>query len=195
MKINVFIFLGIWIFLFMSCNTHNVRQKKEKPQPADRPLYIKLHTKIYQTTLLDSLTKNNKNLKNLVQNFKDSIYSIELLKDKTKQNMSYIRPLTLMRRQSILDTPAVKSRLILTNMHIKKLNYLINKKTLDKDSIEKTLNRIVFDLNNVLLIAQKYNHNKDEFLEILQYDSIMHDSLKLLDTAKLEKNKKILITN
>ncbi len=137
---------------------------------------FRLNEKIKKNSFTDSLSKVNKNFMNLINNFEDSIYTIELLRDKTKQNMSYIHPLTLRRKQSILDTPAVKSRLVLTHLHIRKLNYLINKKNIQKDTVEKTLNTIVKDINHLLYVADKYRKKKDEFKEILDYDSILHDS-------------------
>ena len=187
---NVFLGLGIFYFFFLSCDSKKTRPVRKNSSQPKKEIFIKQSHRIKKSPLLDSIIKVNKNFKNLVQNFEDSIYTLDLLKDKTKQNMSYIHPLILRRRQSLLDTPAIKSRLVLTNVHIKKLNYLLNKKNINLDSINRTLNRIILDLNNVIDIAEKYNHKKDEFLEILQYDSIMHDTInkKNLDNNPIKKS-------
>ncbi len=173
-----FLNLSLLVILLFSCNyneTVSPQEKNRKPQ--NKNVEVKLHSRIIKNKWTDSLAKKNKNFKNLIQNFEDTIYSIELLKDKTKQNLSYIHPLTMKGRKNITDTAAIKSRFVLAEVHLKKLNYLLNKNQPDKDSIEKTLNRIVLDINNVIKIGERYKSNTDEFKEILAYDSIANDTV------------------
>ena len=195
MKIKVFLVLAIFTLFSLSCEKEiQVQENQKNTKEENEILKIRLHNKIKKNSLTDSLAKVNKNFKNLINNFNDSLYSLELLRDKTKQNMSYIHPLTLRRKQSLLDTPSVKSRLVLTRLHINKLNYLINKKKIEPDTIEKTLNKIVSDINLMIEIAGKYHRQKDEFKEILEYDSIMKDTtrkfLKIDKKSILQKIKK-----
>jgi hypothetical protein len=194
MKNYSFVSVFFLILSLFSCNedkTDAVTQQNKNS--VEKRIKFKLNTKIYKTRLSDSISRKDKNFKNLIENFEDSIYTLELLRDKTKQNLSYIHPLTLRRKISLLDTPAIKSRFVLTHVHLKKLNYLINKKNIEPDTIEQTLNRIVYDLNNVIQIAEKYNNQRDEFQEILEYDSIVNDTNKkekISVLPNLLKNKK-----
>ncbi len=195
MKLNGTLLFMIGLIFFLSCEEGSEVYKREKNIKKKSEIFkIYLNQKIKKTALTDSLAKKNKNFKKLIDNFTDTVYTIELLRDKTKQNMSYIHPLTLRRKQSLLDTPAVKSRLVLTRMHINKLNYLINNDNLEKDTIEKTFNSIVKDINNLIYVAEKYRRKKDEFKEILEYDSIMKDTTRKLDKNKINtlRFKKIL---
>jgi len=178
MKIKGLLLFFAFGFVFFSCESPTKETVNSSSQKKEAEQIFRQKEEINKKPLLDSLAAVNKNFKNLIHNFSDTIYTIDLLKDKTKQNLSYIHPLTFRHKQSILDTPSVKSRLVLTNMHLKKLNYLINKKQIDSDSIEKTLNKIVLDINKIVDIAEKYKNQKDEFLEILQFDSIANDTLK-----------------
>jgi len=187
---NKWIYILSFIIFIFSCNTDTEKQtdtikiKSEQEQP----VFI-VKKRLKSNKISDSLMQKEKNLQKLIHNLQDSTYTIELLKDRTAQNISNIHPLTFIKTHSVLDTAAIRSRFVLTEVHLKKLNYLINKKHIKKDTVEKTLNQIVSDVNHIIDQMEIYQNHTDEFEEILKYDSIKHDTIIFNDLPV--KNKKI----
>ena len=178
-----------FIILIFSCR-HNkenpIATQKKKNEPESSLFFVS--NKLKQSKILDSLMQKEKNLQKLIHNLQDSTYTIELLKDRTVQNISNVHPLTFIKTHSVLDTAAIRSRFVLTEVHLKKLNYLINKKNTKKDTIEKILNQIIADINHITEQIQIYQQKTDEFEEILKYNSIKHDSI-IFNNIPLNKKK------
>ena len=172
MKNNFFILLSLYIITFVSCNQQDTEQISIKPKKEIKTIFIIQRGKIDKKSVPAGLLKENKNFKNLISTFNETQYSVEQLKDKTHQSLKFIRPLTFKRKKSILDTSAIKSRFVLTEIHIKKLDYQLNKHKINKDSLEKTLGNIVLDINRIIHLIPIYKDNTDEFEAILKHDSI-----------------------
>ncbi len=187
---NRWIYIISIIISIFSCDTpkENQLNSPNKNSKQEQPVFI-VKKRLKSSNILDSLMIKEKNLQKFIHNLRDSIYTLELLKDRTTQNISNVHPLTFIKTNSILDTAAIRSRFVLTEVHLKKLDFLINKKKIEKDTVEKTLNQIVSDVNHIIDQMEIYQNHTDEFEEILKYDSIKHDTIIFNDLPV--KNKKI----
>ena len=108
----------------------------------------------------------------MYESFKPQTYSVDELIDLSTKNLQLIKSVQSRHFKSKADTAAVKSRLILTEINIKKLHFLLQKPERNKDTIEKTLNAIIINLNDVIDKIQVYSQSTDEFESILAHDSL-----------------------
>ncbi len=192
-KIGYYI-IGVFILISSSCkeetknNLTNTQKNKKKEQ-----IIIKNNNTINSTKDITELINKNKNFDHLFHSFSKKEFSIEELIDIVKQDLSYVKDIRQMPKSKQIDTATVKSRLLLTEINLKKMQFLLHKKTPDKDSIEKTLNTIVSNMNSTINQLTIYNYSFDEFSAILAIDSVQkakHDSLKKILQKKAKPNMK-----
>ncbi len=176
MKFFKILYTILLIFSIVTCKQETTKNNQKPLETKKKQETFYQKAKLIKIEALDSLMKKEKNLQKLIRNLQDSIYTLELLKDRIPQNISYIHPLTFIKTHTVLDTAAIRSRFVLTEVHLRKINYLINKPKVDKDSIEKTLDQVITDINNIVKHIELYQNTNDEFKDILNYDSIKHDT-------------------
>jgi hypothetical protein len=188
-RIGYFI-IGLFLLISSSCEDETKSELKSSQKNKKKTqIVIKQNKSVNSTKDIENLLKKNKNFGQLFGSLHKNEYSIEELIDITKQNLDYIKELRQSPKNQRIDTATVSSRLVLTEINLRRLHFLLNKNNLEKDSIEKTLNIIISNINNTINQIKIYNYSFDEFEDILAIDSIQrvkHDSLQKL----LQKSNK-----
>ena len=200
MKSFISLFLGIFLLIIFGCRnkTENklpVVQKKTKKNIE----IIKRSEQLKSIKPIKNVVKLNPNFSKFYESLKPDTYSIDELIDLTQKDLKLFKELRVRRFNSKIDTPAVKSRLILTEINLKRLNFLLHKKKIETDTIRKTLNELTRNLNATIDKINLYNQSIDEFENILVKDSLVQarkDSIQtrkeILDKLKNQKFKKHL---
>jgi len=193
-KIGYYI-IGLFILTGLSCENKNDNNLKN-PQKNKKitSITINNNTSVDSTNDISKLISKNKNFDNLFRSLQKKTFSVEELIDIVKQDLNYIKEIRQSPKNKRIDTATVKSRLLLTEINLKKMQFLLHKKPPQKDTIEKTLKAIINNMNSTINQIRIYNYNFDEFSEILAIDSIQkakHDSLQKL----LQKHTKPNIKN
>ncbi len=184
----------VLLSIFTSCQQTKSKKINKNDAKETKIIFLIQKEKISKKNIPVDLLNKNKNFNNLINNFNNDKYSVEQLKDKTKQNLKYIHTLTFKTKKSVLDSTALKSRFVLTEIELKRLNFLLNQKNINIDTIEKTVNQVVIDLNKIINLIAVYKDNTDEFEEILSIDSIETNTDKsnksVTDKTKISKTIK-----
>lgn len=170
-KINFYV-LSLFILFSFSCQKE-VKKNTVKSEKITKNTYqlIKMDSQIIIPAETQKIIKKNKNLNLLLNSFNKEVYSIDQLKDLVKQNLNYTKSIN----QSSRDTAAIKSRMLVTEINLKRLNFLLQKKKIQTDTIKKTLNAIVQNLQSVVQQFDIYRNNTNEFDEIMKLDSLPAD--------------------
>ncbi len=195
MKRFVSLFLGIFLLIVFGC-----RNETEKKLPVAQKKQAKNIEIIKRTERLKSIepiqkvAKLNPNFVKFYESLTPDTYSIDELVDLTQKDLKLFKELRIRRFNSKIDTPAVKSRLVLTETNLKRLNFLLHKKRIETDTIRKTLDELTRNLNATIDKIRLYNQSIDEFETILVKDSLMQahkDSLQNRKEVfqKLQKQK------
>ena len=173
MKRFTSLFLVLLLMSIFGC--HETKKKKtvvQKKQPKKVEI-IKRTVTLAPIDDLKDVVKANENFIKLYESFNPDSYSVDELIDMTKNNLKIFKQLKIRRFKSQIDTPSVKSRLVLTEINIKKLDFLLHKKQIEPDTIRKTLDEITRDINATLSKIRLYNQSIDEFENILVKDSLV----------------------
>jgi len=202
MKRFISLFLGIFLLIVFGC-----RNETEKKLPVAQKKQAKNIEIIKRSVQLKSIepikkeVKLNPNFSKFYESLKPDTYSIDELVDLTQKDLKLFKELRIRRFNSKIDTPAVKSRLVLTETNLKRLNFLLHKKRIETDTIRKTLDELTRNLNATIDKISLYNQSIDEFENILVKDSLMQahkDSLQnrkeVLQKLQKQKFKKSLIS-
>jgi len=193
-KIGYYIIV-LFLLTGLSCKNNNDNKlKNSQKNKKITQITINNNTHIDAITDIEKVISKNKNFKHLFRSFSKKSFSVEELIDIVKQDLSYIKEIRQSPKNKRIDTATVKSRLLLTEINLKKMQFLLHKKTPNKDTLENTLKAIVNNMNSTIQQIRIYNFSFDEFSEILAIDSIQkvkHDSLQKL----LQKNAKPNIKN
>ena len=202
MKRFISLFLGIFLLIVFGCRNETekklpVAQKKQ----AKNIEIIKRSVQLKSIEPIKKVVKLNPNFSKFYESLKPDTYSIDELVDLTQKDLKIFKELRIRRFNSKIDTPAVKSRLVLTEVNLKRLNFLLHKKKIETDTIRKTLDELTRNLNATIDKISLYNQSIDEFENILVKDSLMQahkDSLQnrkeVLQKLQKQKFKKSLIS-
>ena len=195
MKRFISLFLGIFLLIVFGCRNETekklpVAQKKQ----AKNIEIIKRSVQLKSIEPIKKVVKLNPNFSKFYESLKPDTYSIDELVDLTQKDLKIFKELRIRRFNSKIDTPAVKSRLVLTETNLKRLNFLLHKKRIETDTIRKTLDELTRNLNATIDKISLYNQSIDEFENILVKDSLMQahkDSLQNCKEVlqKLQKQK------
>ncbi len=173
MKRLSLVFLGILLLINSACETQTgVSQETAQKDAKKNIIVIKRTVKPLTLEGLKDATRKNPGFFKLVESLQPDTYSLEELIDLTEKNLKFFNQLKVRKFKSKIDTAAVKSRLILAEINTKKLDFLIHKKQPQVDTITKTFNAIVRNINSVIEQMRIYNTSYDEFEEILVRDSL-----------------------
>jgi len=190
--------LGILLLINSGCEKEIKKDIKLPQQKTKKNIQIvKRKVKHYDIKDLKDFLKKNKNFIKLYESYSPETYSIDELVDLTKENLKLYKLTKSRRFPSKIDTPPIKSRLVLSEINLKKLNFLLNKNKIEPDTIEKILNTVVKNLNSVVDNMRLYTKSYDEFEEILSRDSIIQshknsrDSLLMLSLPSDKSLKNI----
>ncbi len=193
MKTIISLFLGFFLLINSACQNEPEKDLKPVQKNNQKTIQIvKRHIPVNSTETLKDVLKKNQNFNKIVESFKPETYSIDQLIDLTEKDLKLFKQMKARRFKSKIDTAPVKSRLILTEINLKRLNFLIHKKKIETDTIEKTLNTLVQNLNTVIDKMHLYNDSYDEFEEILARDSLVQarkDSLPKIRAQNLPQIK------
>ena len=174
-------------------------QKPKTPQktPKKYSFVIKRKGELedYASLQADKRT-NAQDFFKLVETFQPRSFSLDELIDLTEKDLKLMPTIKSKRLKPSMDTAAIKSRIVLTEVYLHKLKYLVHKKKPEKDTIAKTVNAIVNNLNSVIRQMKIYNGSTDEFESILHHDSIVQNNKEQLKDIqsppkKPAKNKKL----
>jgi hypothetical protein len=194
MKKIGYLLIGLFLLISSSCeNKSKNKLKSSQKNKKKTQIVIKQTESVNSTKDIEDLLKKNKNFGQLFGSLHKKEYSIEELIDITKQNLDYVKKLRQSPKNQRIDTATVSSRLILTEINLKKMYFLLQNKETNKDSIEKTLNIIVNNINKTINQIKIYHYSFDEFEDILSIDSIQkakHDSLRKLMQKSEKPNLK-----
>jgi len=181
------IFLGILILINFSCQNETVNDlKKKQEKPKKTLLIIKREITPENTDDIKEIIDRNKNFIKILESFKQKTYSTDELIDLTNKDLELFLHMRNAHFKSTADTAAVKSRLLLTEISLKKLNFLLHKKKIETDTVQKTFNQIINNLNSVIQKIRLYSQSTDEFESILA-----HDSIAKIKRDSILKNKRI----
>ena len=164
--------LLILFMLVFACQETKKKVVTVKKQPKKVEI-IKRTLSLKPLDDVKDILKTNENFIKLYESFLPDSYSIDELIDLTKNDLDILKQLKMKRFKTKIDTAPVKSRLVLTEINIKKLNFLLHKKKIEPDTIRKTLDAITRDLNITLSKIKLYNQSVDEFEDILVKDSLV----------------------
>ncbi|HFX18109.1 MAG TPA: hypothetical protein ENK64_03095 [Flavobacteriales bacterium] len=189
MKGSLHLFLGILLLLNWHCQTDLKRatDKTEKPKTKNIQI-IKSSVVLKDYNDIKDIVKKNNYFIQILESFKPETYSTEELIDLTDKDLKLYQQMKARRFKSKIDTAPVKSRLILSEINLKKLNFLLHKKMIEPDTVQKILDAIILDLNNVIDKIKLYNQSYDEFKDILAHDSIVAQKKDTLKKPVLNKN-------
>ncbi len=180
------------IFILISLSCHETAKKPvivPKKQP-EKISVIKRTVSLKPLADIKELLKNNKEFIKLYESLKPDSYSIDELIDLTDNDIKLLKKIKIKHFSKKIDTPPVQSRLVLTEVNFKRLDFLIHKKHKEPDTIRKTLDEITRNINTVIEKIELYNQSIDEFENILVKDSLMQ--VKKDSMLKEEKRRDIL---
>jgi len=168
------LFLGIFLLIIFGCRnkTGNNLSVVEKKQEKNIEI-IKRTESLKSIDPVKKVVKLNPNFVKFYESLKPDAYSIDELVDLTQKDLKLFKELRIRRFNSKIDTPAVKSRLVLTEINLKRLNFLLHKKKIETDTIRKTLDALTRNVNATIDKINLYNQSIDEFETILVKDSLM----------------------
>ncbi|GEM_PF-3085318 len=170
----------------------NVKKDKMKYD-----FYIDKKEKLGSTAEIDAFIKSNKNFVSLLNSFNQDKYLVEELKDIAEQDLKHINAIIQSKLSKEIDTEAVRSRIVLTKISLKRLLFLLNKKEINRDTIQHTYDYLVKNMNAIIKQMKIYARSKDEFDEIINLssskDSIDRKNKQDRKTIKLPNGRKIRI--
>ncbi len=187
MKSFISLFLGFFLLIVFSC-----RNKTEKKLPVAQKKQeknieiIKRSEQLKSIEPINKVAKLNPNFIKFYESLKPDTYSIDELVDLTQKDLKLFKELRFRRFNSKIDTPAVKSRLVLTEINLKRLNFLLHKKKIETDTIRKTLDELTRNLNTTIEKISLYNQSIDEFENILVKDSLVQARKDSMQKHKLK---------
>jgi len=190
------LFLGILLLINFNCQNESAKNLEiTKDVPKKNLEIIKRNVPLEQSDDIKDIVKKNENFIKLIESFKPKTYSIDELIDLTTKDLKIFNSIRARHFKSKADTAAVKSRLLLVEINLKRLNFLLNKDKINTDTIQKTFNEIVLNLNRVVQKIRLYSNAPDEFESILAHDSmaqIKRDSLfnikKIKDSLEIRQH-------
>ena len=190
MKGFVSLFLGIFLLIIFGCRneTENKLSVVEKKQTKNIEI-IKRSEQLKSIEPIKKVLKLNPNFIKFHESLKPDTYSIDELVDLTQKDLKLFKELKVRRFNSKIDTPAVKSRLVLTEVNLKRLNFLLHKKKIETDTIRKTLDELTRNLNATIDKINLYNQSVDEFETILVKDSLVQAHKDSIQARKEILNK------
>jgi len=173
MKRLSLVFLGILLLINLACETQTeVSQETAQKDAKKNTIIIKRRVKPLTLDGLKDATIKNPGFFKIVESLQADTYSLEELIDLVEKDLKFFNQIKVRKFKSKLDTAPVKSRLILAEINTKRLDFLIHKKQPQVDTISKTFNEIVKNINSVIEQMHIYNTSYDEFEEILERDSL-----------------------
>jgi len=188
MKYILSLFFGIFLLINFGCQNKPTKVLKKTKKNNPKSLHIiKRNIPLKNVDDIKDIVKKNENFIKLVESFAPETYSTDELIDLTEKDLKMFKSIQYRHFNSKADTAAVRSRLILAEINLKKLNFLLHKKKIAPDTLQKTFNEIVKNLNSVITKIKLYSDAPDEFESILAHDSMMkikRDSLFLNQNSK-----------
>ncbi len=183
MKRIASIFLGILLLISFSCKNETKKElKNSQKKPSKNLVVVKRKKQLLPTKEIKDAVKKNEQILKIYESFSPETYSIDELIDIVEKDLKIFKQTKGRPFRTKIDTAAVKSRLILTEINLKKLDFLLHKKQPSIDTIEKTLNAIISNLNGVTQQIKLYSSSTDEFEDILVKDSILQAKKDSLPT-------------
>jgi len=128
----------------------------------------------------------------LFQSFENQSYSKDELIDLLTKNTKSLHNFIQRRTRTVWDTAAVRSRLTLVEVNMKRLGFLLQKKHTQPDSIQASFSTFINSLNAVIQQVNLHQQSTDEFKDILLHDSITqahHDSIMIDKHKPVHINK------
>jgi hypothetical protein len=194
------LFLGIILLINFGCQkeikkTSPISQQKNKKNL----IVIKPDYQVRSIESIGDIADKNENFEKLIKSFQSASYTLDELVELTGKDIKYVQQLHNKAFKGKIDTAAVNGRLVLTEVILKKLNFLLKKEKPQTDTIKKTLNALINNLNSVINQIELYGKSYDEFEHILKYDSIEKSNNdrsgsklnKLSDKPVIRRNNKI----
>ncbi len=193
----------ITLLLNISCREIEKKTVVVKKKQPEKIAIIRRTVNLKPVDAIEDVLKNNKEFIKLYESLKPDSYSIDELVDLTKNDLEIFKQLKIKRFIKKIDTPPVKSRMVLTEINFKRLDFLIHKKIKEPDTIRKTLDEITRNINTVIDKINLYNQSIDEFENILVTDSLIQvkkDSVssgkkKIFNKMKTQKHLKNIRIN
>ncbi len=183
MKRIASIFLGILLLISFSCKNETKKElKNSQKKPSKNLVVVKRKKQLLPTKEIKDAVKKNEQILKIYESFSPETYSIDELIDIVEKDLKIFKQTKGRPFRTKIDTAAVKSRLILTEINLKKLDFLLHQKQPSIDTIEKTLNAIISNLNGVTQQIKLYSSSTDEFEDILVKDSILQAKKDSLPT-------------
>jgi len=185
MKTRISLILSIFLLISFSCQSEIKKKVKDVPKKQPKNIQIiKRNIPVLPVESVKNAVKNDQNFIKLVKSFQPETFSKDELIDLIQRDLKYFKLIHARKFKSKIDTAAVKSRLVLTEINLKRLHFLLQKPKVPSDTIEKTLNTVVQNLNEVIQKIAVYDKSVDEFESILKLDSITRqkqDSIQILE--------------
>jgi len=174
MKRIASVFLGMLLLISFGCENETKKDlKTAQKKTVNTLVVVKRKKNLLPTDQIKDAVKKNEQILKIYESFTPKTYSLEELRDLVEKDLKIFEQTRNRPFKTKVDTAAVKSRLILTEVNLKKLNFLLHKNQPPIDTIEKTLNAIVDNLNGVTQQIKLYSSSTDEFEDILVKDSIL----------------------
>ena len=185
--------LGMFLLINFACQKE-VKQKQQTTQQTPKKYSFVVNRNIDLidfSDLKDEKQKKQDNFFKIVESFQAPSFSLDELIDLTDEDLKIIKSVKTKRLKGTMDTASIKSRMVLTEVYLQKLKYLIHQQNPQKDTISRTLNAIVANLNSVLNQMKIYNNSTDEFESILKHDSIAKEQMMMKDSLKMRKSPRV----
>ena len=166
---------GILLLINFACQKE-IKKTSISSQQKDKKnlVVIKPENKILSFEKIRDVIKKNENFENLIKSFQVNTFTLDELSELTEKDLKYVRQLHQKAFKGKTDTAAISSRLILTEINLKKLDFLLHKQKPQTDTIKKTVDAIISNLNSVIQQVKLYAQSDDEFENILKRDSLIN---------------------
>ena len=186
MKRNLFLIPLILLLINFACQKETGQKSKTTQKtPKKYSFVIKRKVELEDYSSLQAEQRANlKDFFKLLETFQPRSFSLDELIDLSEKDLKLIKIIKTKRMKASMDTAAIKSRMLLTEVYLQKLKYLVNKNKPEKDTTSKTLNSIVNNLNSLLKQMKIYKNSIDEFEGILHHDSIVQHKNELIEGSK-----------
>ncbi len=200
MKRFTALFLIIFLLIIFSCRNETKKNLPAVEKKQEKNIEIIKRTESLKAIdPVKDVVKENSTFLKLYESLKQDTYSIDELVDLTEKDLELFKKMKINYFKSKIDTPAVKSRLLLTEINLKRLDFLLHKKKIETDTIRKTLDEITRNLNATVDKIRLYHQSVDEFQNILTKDSLMQakkdsmtsDKKEIIDKLNKLKSQKI----
>ncbi len=200
MKRFTALFLIMFLLIIFSCRNETKKNLPAVEKKQEKNIEIIKRTESLKAIdPVKDVVKENSTFLKLYESLKQDTYSIDELVDLTEKDLELFKKMKINYLKSKIDTPAVKSRLLLTEINLKRLDFLLHKKKIETDTIRKTLDEITRNLNATVDKIRLYHQSVDEFQNILTKDSLMQakkdsmtsDKKEIIDKLNKLKSQKI----